>query len=200
MQSNSTWRLRVDHYWMWWYTKGQQTQPLPPHPKWNRPPKYLRIVCDMLVWKDFPMVQRLLIKRVGTSLRRPNIVTNYDWFSPILTTNSAFLVLVKLSFYKAQHKAGLPDGRLSQEHQLELTDLVPCCWSIWSCSSTAACHSLLWGSQAPMRRRKRQGFPTGEEIQLSAERGQTSYITRDSFDAAELRDLMWSSISSTVLF
>jgi len=42
------------------------------------------------------------------------------------TANSAFLVLVKLSFDKAQHEAGLADGRFTEKHQFELADVCLC--------------------------------------------------------------------------
>jgi len=48
----------------------------------------------------------------------------------IHTTNSAFLVLVELSFDKPQHKARLSNSRLTKQNQLELAHL--CLTTTWS--------------------------------------------------------------------
>lgn len=53
-----------------------------------------------------------------------------------LTSNCALLVLVELSFDKAEDEAGLAHRRLPQQDQLKLTNLVPSSWSVGSrCTS-----------------------------------------------------------------
>lgn len=57
-----------------------------------------------------------------------------------LTSDGALLVLVELAFDEAQHQAGLSHGRLSQQHQLKLTDLAARCSAVGPCWSASPCH------------------------------------------------------------
>lgn len=50
---------------------------------------------------------------------------------------------MELALDEAEHQAGLPDGRLAQQHQLELTDLVPRVGPIGSGCAAATGHDLL---------------------------------------------------------
>lgn len=61
-------------------------------------------------------------------------------FAPTLTSDGALLVLVELAFDEAQHQAGLSHCRFSQQHQLELTDLVARRCAVGPLCSAPPCH------------------------------------------------------------
>lgn len=60
-----------------------------------------------------------------------------------LTSDGALLVLVELAFDEAQHQAGLSHGRLSQQHQLELADLVARRRAVGPLCSASPCHGTV---------------------------------------------------------
>lgn len=57
------------------------------------------------------------------------------------TSDGALLVFMELAFDEAQHQTGLPHRRFSQQHQLELADLVAHCCAVGPRRSASPCHS-----------------------------------------------------------
>ena len=75
-----------------------------------------------------------------------------------LTSYCALLKFMKLAFDKPKHQTGLPHSRLSQQHQLELADLVAGIGPVGSCRSTPTCHNLDATVLLKRLRRGRVGF------------------------------------------
>lgn len=58
---------------------------------------------------------------------------------------------MELPLDKAEDQAGLAHGRLAQEDQLKLTDLVASSWSIGSCCTSSTRHGALLCSSTSER-------------------------------------------------
>lgn len=66
------------------------------------------------------------------------------WFLRVtLTSYCALLEFVELTLDEAEHQAGLPNGRLPQQHQFKLTDLGPGVGSVGSRGTSPTGHGLL---------------------------------------------------------
>lgn len=67
-----------------------------------------------------------VVRRTHPNFEFDSRVVNVNGLSEEGGTDCALLVLVELSLDEAQHQRGLADGRLAQQHQLELADFALC--------------------------------------------------------------------------
>lgn len=103
----------------------------------------------MFYWREHthphPQSAEVSRKKAATKIP-PNepIGCSANWLLRVtLTSYRALLEFVELTLDEAEHQAGLPDGRLAQQHQFKLTDLVPGVGSIGSRGASPSGHGLL---------------------------------------------------------
>lgn len=114
-----------------------------------------KLISPFHLWTDgcthsqlmFPggaLIQKLPPTKPTHLIRSQLAAHESDWFLRVtLTSYCALLEFVELTLDEAEHQAGLPNGRLPQQHQFKLTDLGPGVGSIGSRGTSPTGHGLL---------------------------------------------------------